>query len=223
MSRRAPAGTRPPLYVAPTGRRVFLGKTADTEYLRQLDGFLYDYHLGDRAIPRATKYKFDFGPHGVTDKDYAAVIPQQNFTVAKGAFSKRGADFYRVAPDSRFCVLRRFGWQDTHGLQAEDRRRPDALRRDFVCGAVPAVFCIDLPRGQYQLLFLIGDAMAETAVSIEVRDQFRWCTPRPLRAGQFAVEVLPVRMVRDDLLAIHLSGQRRSSWKLNALMVNRTP
>jgi hypothetical protein len=216
-ARRHAAG--PPSYAAPSRRRVFLGRTADTEYLRRLDDFLYDYQLGDRAIPRATKYKFDFGPAEGPKKDYAAVIPQQEFVVAEAGYGKLGADFYRLGPASHYTELRRFGWQETAPLQAVDRGRPDAQRRDFVGGTAPPGFWLELPRGQYQLLFVVGDAGGETDMSISVTDQFRWQTVPRLRAGEFSVQVLPVRQVRDGLLEIEFSG----SWKLNLLMVNRVP
>ena len=60
---------------------------------------------------------------------------------------------------------------------------------------------------QYQLLFLLGGA-ARTAMNIELRDQFRWRTPQPLRTGQFRVEILPVRLLQDDLLLICFAGWR---------------
>jgi hypothetical protein len=202
-------------YITPTQRRVFLGKEAKTEYLRKLDDFLFDYNVGDIPVPKQTKYKFDFGRPSSVPRKYARVIPQQLFN--KG---KLGADFYRVHPDTVFTELLRYGWEKDFHLRATDRRQPDDLRRDFVGGMKPATFCIELPRGQYQLLFLIGDLASETVMSIEVREQFRWHTRPPLRVGQFAVEVFPVRLTDDGLLRILFAGKR---WHLNALMVNRVP
>jgi hypothetical protein len=98
---------------APSQRRAFLGKTADTEYLRRLDDFLYDYY--------------------------------------------------------------------------------------------------------------VGDAAGETDLRIEVEGQFRWRTPRPLRPGQFAVAVLPVRLPEDGVLAISLAGEKGQPWKLNTLLINKIP
>ncbi|MCC7519367.1 MAG: glycoside hydrolase N-terminal domain-containing protein [Verrucomicrobiae bacterium] len=205
-------------YVAPSRRRVFLGKDARSEYLRVLDGFLYDYQLGDLAVPRATKYKFDFGPIVAPRKDYARVIPQQLFHG-----NKIGPDFYRVDPRTRFTPFLRYGWEGPRGLGAGDRRGPDDLRRDFVGGRRPSVFCLELPRGQYQLLLLAGDATARSWTEVEVPGAWRWRTPRPLRAGEFALEVLPLRVEADSVVRIHFRGARGHPWRLNALMVNRVP
>ncbi|MBI4027606.1 MAG: glycoside hydrolase N-terminal domain-containing protein [Verrucomicrobia bacterium] len=211
----------PPCYVAPSKRRVFLGKTADTEYLRRLDDFLYNSNLGDMVIPRATKYKFDFGPAAALKKDYAAVIPQQVFNFDKAGSNKIGADFYRIHSGSLYSELRRFGWKNSRGLQAADRRRPDALRRDFVGGRGRAVFCVELPRGAYQLLFLMGDAAAPTQIGIQVRNQFRWETRRPLRAGEFAVKTFGVQQENDGVLEVHFASGGGHTWKLNSLLINR--
>ena len=222
-SLRRPAEERLPCYVAPSKRRIFLGKTADSEVLRQLDHFLHPVNLGDREIPRATKYKFDFGPAQAAKKDYASVISQQELVVSKGGYSKIGADFYRIHPESHFTELRRFGWRQAQGLTAADCGQPDALRRDFVTGSTLAVFGVELPCGQYQLLFVVGDATAETALRLEVEGQFRWRTPHRLRAGQFAVAVLPVRLDHDGVLDICLAGEDDQPWKVNALLINRVP
>lgn len=203
-------------YITPTKRRVFLGKDSETEYRRKLDDFLFDYNVGDIAVPKQTKYKFDFGPSPAIPKKYASVIPQQLFNN-----NKIGPDFYRIHPDTIFTPLLRYGWEKKLPLRATDRKCPDDLRRDFISGNMPAHFCIELPRGQYQLLFLAGDAASETTMSIEVSDQFRWQTRQPLRAGQVAIEVLPVRMVEDGILKIRMAGKQNHSWKLNMLMVNR--
>lgn len=219
---RPPARKRSPGgrlgYTAPSRRRVFLGKDATCEYLRGLDGFLFDYQLGDLPVPRATKYKFDFGPVAAPSKRYARVIPQQLFNE-----NKIGADFYRVSPDTLYTPILRYGWENPRGLKAKDRRGPDDLRRDFVGGWRPAVFCLDLPRGQYQLLILTGDARAESWTEIEAPGAFQWRARRPLRAGEFALEVLPARMATDSVLRILLRGVRARPWRLNALLVNRIP
>ena len=220
---RRKADRRPLCYVAHSQRRIFLGKTADTEFMRGLDEFLHPYYMGNVMIPRATKYKFDFGPASAAKKNYAAVIPQQIFELSEGVTEKIGPDFYRLHPDSVYTELRRFGWRKADGLRAVDRRRPDALRRDFVVGDAPAVFGVDLPRGHYQVLCLVGDATAETHMRIGMRDQFRWQTPRPLHPGRFAVEVFDFRMDADGVCDIHFAGLAGRPWKLNALMLNRIP
>ena len=220
---RRKADRRPPCYTARSQRRVFLGKTADTEIRRQLDEFLHPYYMGNVMIPRATKYKFDFGPVSRTKKDYAAVVPQQVFELAEGITEKMGMDFYRIHPDSGYTELRRFGWRKTNGLRAVDRRRPDALRRDFVCGDAPAEFAVDLPRGHYQVLCLLGDRGAETHMRIEARDRFRWQTRQPLLPGRFAVEVFDFRMDADGVCDFRFTGLGGRPWKLNALMLNRIP
>lgn len=207
-----------PCYVTPTHRRVFLGKDAESEYLRKLDHFLFDYHLGDLPVPRATKYKFDFGPAPAVPKDYACVIPQQLFNG-----NKIGPDFYRIHPGTQYTDVLRHGWEKTGALRAMDRRHPDALRRDFVAGRGSTAFCVELPRGQYQLLILMGDMKAETHAEVEMEDQFHWQAPHALRAGEFALEVFPIRMTEDAVLKIRFRGSRRHAWKLNILMINQVP
>lgn len=214
--KRSPDG--PLCYTTPSRRRVFLGKDATCEYLRGLDNFLFDYQLGDLPVPRATKYKFDFGPANVSRKNYARVVPQQIFHE-----NKIGADFYRVSPNTLYTPILRYGWEDSRGLEAKDRRGPDDLRRDFVGGHGSAIFRLDLPRGQYQFLFLTGDARAESWTEIEAPDAFQWRPRRPLRAGEFALEVLPARRTTDSVLRIVLRGVRARPWRLNALMINRIP
>ncbi|SDD76450.1 Glycosyl hydrolase family 65, N-terminal domain [Paenibacillus sp. UNCCL117] len=207
----------PRIHYAHTGRRVFLGKDSDTDGSRLLDHFTFDYYAGNHRESRLAAYRLDFGVgRELPGKEYAQALPRQIH--ASGVL---GQTFRQISPDMRFSARSGIGWESVSGLSAEDRGRPDELRRDFIGGVDEATFRLELPKGRYDLLFVTGDAAEPSYTEIEVAGQTIWRPERILRAGEFATDILPVAQRRDGYADIRLRTREGSQWRINVIVVNK--
>lgn len=208
---------RPDTYLAPTMRRVFLGKDEHTAFLRQLDHVTFDYFQGDIRTSRVAVYRFDCGLPGNGDpKDYGSSLPMQFH-----ACGKDGLDFIKISRDSLYSNLSGFGWEAAGDLEGVDRNGPDVFRRDCIRGRQPNAFKLELPAGQYQLFIGTGDAGGKTLTQVSVNGQRSWHPKRATDAGRYEAIVLPVLQAKDGVMEIGFSTVGEYRWNVSMLIVNR--
>ncbi|NJD03669.1 MAG: sugar phosphorylase [Ruminiclostridium sp.] len=208
---------RPQIYVAPTKRRVFLGKNEDVDFLSKLDNITFDYYQGDLKTSRVAVYRFDFSlPAAEMEKDYGSILPRQYH-----GCGKQGMNFIRVTGDMDFTPFRGYGWDDVTSLRYLDRGAPDPFRRDFVCGCEERTFKIELPEGQYQIFIVTGDSCDKTYTAIDINGQQKWKPKTVIKPGRFEAVVLPVVQYEDGVMDIAVSTLKGYEWKINMIVVNR--
>ncbi|WGU96479.1 glycoside hydrolase N-terminal domain-containing protein [Paenibacillus dendritiformis] len=207
--------TSPRVREAHTGRRVFLGKDWDTRHYQLLDHFTFDYYAGNYRESRLAAYRIDCGP-GKWVKDYGEALPRQ--VHMDGIV---GQTFRPLTPQMAFTPYAGFGWAAAGELIAEDRGAPDELRRDFIGGTEEATLLIELPRGRYDLLFVSGDSASPSYTIVEIEGQSVWQSERPLRAGEFATDIVPIAQKRDGFAAIRFRAGEGLPWRVNVLIVNK--
>ncbi|RTE11583.1 glycosyl hydrolase family 95 catalytic domain-containing protein [Paenibacillus whitsoniae] len=213
-----PRVVRPLVHQAHTGRRVFLGKDGETDLLRKLDHFTFDYYAGNHRESRLAAYRLDFGVGAETQqKRYELALPRQMHV--GGVL---GQTFRPISPDMLFTARAGIGWEPgSAALVALDRGEPDELRRDFIGGETEATFVIELPRGRYDVLFITGDSEAPSYTEIAVEGQSTWKPERALQAGEFACDILPIAMRKDGYAGIRFSTLPGMVWRINVLIVNK--
>ena len=215
--------TEPPVLVhtARSGRRVYLGKDENTDFVRYLDDFTHDFYAGEQIVSRMTVHKFDFSRKAETlPKDYREILePQMHGT------GKKGPDFRRVTMEDLYSPQVGFGWRNLNGLSYIDRGKPDPLRRDFIAGNQPNAFVVDLVAGQYRILLVSGDAEAgnDTRIKICLPGNELTVLSRD-RKGWFTTESFLIQLTEDASLRLELDSPRsRGPWKLNTLIINKIP
>lgn len=200
----------------------------------------YDVHRIEKAAQVFERYgifvqAFDFGPsaeisytgHDRDPSDYDLVEPR----------------FTRVDADDRYEPETGHGWEDdaevraTGGLQLpralyRGTRLPrsekgpadfpaEFLYFDFVSGADPATFRLDVPDGRHLLTFIIGDASDEPtehgtmSVSVNGTEVLK---ELEIPAGETREEEVEVE-ASDGGLRITLKAAEGSEWVLNGLVV----
>ncbi|ACT02284.1 glycosyl hydrolase family 95 catalytic domain-containing protein [Paenibacillus sp. JDR-2] len=207
----------PRVHEAHTRRRVFLGKNRDTEHYRLLDHFTFDYYAGNSRISRLAAYRLDFGVNEeLLVKNYTEALPRQIHTAGV-----LGQAFRKVTPDMIFTPYSGIGWERTDQLTAIDRGASDLLRRDFVGGAGEAVFRIELPKGRYDLLIVTGDEAAPSCTELEIPGQLKWRPEKPLKAGEYATEMIPMTQKKDGCASLRFRSREGLPWRINLLVINR--
>jgi len=197
-----------------TRRRIFIGENPDTAYYKSIDSFLRDWYLGNRRMENHTVYKFDLG--GSNQKDYSKEFYRQSYAAGKKLLI--AMDFIRL-DELAFSVKRGYGFDHSEGLCIVDRGAPDELRRDFVEGEESAVFYIDAPRGQYELLAVSGDACEESVTVLEAIGG-RQTGGEVIKAGQYQCSLIPIIHETDGKITLKISGAKGYKWKLNLLLLN---
>ena len=193
---------------------IFLGEDADTPYQKALDGFTRSWYMGSHKIENRTVYKFDFTSS--LDKDYSKAFFPLAYT-AKGIL-RRHLPFIPVNP-LNFTVMKGYGFEDTNSIQCVDRGKPDLLRRDFVEGTQEAVFAIEVPRGQYELLVVSGDTQ-EDSISYVWVENGRSAGGELIKKGQYQAKLLPLVLEDDGHIRLHIATKPGYHWKLNYVFVN---
>ena len=197
-----------------TKRSIFLGEDINTPYQKALDSFLRSWYYGNIRMENHTVYKFDFGC--AENKDYSkAVIPQANAAIG---ILRRALPFIPVS-SLPFTVKQGYGFENSAIVTTVDRGAPDLLRRDFAEGTQEAVFCIEVPRGQYELLVVSGDAENESFSNVWVENG-RSAPGKVLKKGHFQAKLLPLILEEDGHIRLHISTDPGYHWKLNCLFVN---
>lgn len=197
-----------------TKRSLFLGEDTDTAYHKALDSFLRAWYYGNLRMENRTVYKFDFGC--AEGKNYAEALPRQ--VNGAEAMTMKYLPFLPVAP-LEFTAKRGYGFEDASMVSTADRGCPDVLRRDFAEGTEEAVFCIEVPRGQYELLVVSGDS-EEASISRVWVENGRSAGGELVKKGRFQAKLLPLVLEEDEPIRLHISTKPGYRWKLNNVFVN---
>ncbi len=197
-----------------TKRNIYLGEDSDTSYRKALDSFTRSWYMGSCKMENRTVLKFDFTD--LADKDYSKAFSPLAYT-AKGTL-RRHLPFIPVSA-SVFAVIRGYGFEDASQISCLDRGEPDLLRRDFIEGTQEAVFAIEVPRGQYELLAVSGDTQ-EDSVSYVWVENGRSAGGELIKEGQYQAKLLPLVLEEDGHIRLHISTKPGYKWKLNYILVN---
>lgn len=197
-----------------TRRSIFLGEDKDTAYYKALDHFLRAWYYGNLRMENRTVFKFDFGC--AENKNYADAFPRQ--VNAAESMTMAYLPFLPVSP-LEFTVKRGFGFEDASAVTTADRGAPDLLRRDFAEGSEEAVFCMEVPRGQYELLVVSGDE-AEDSISYVWAENGRSTGGEVVKKGHYQTKLLPLVLEEDGQIRLHISTRPGYRWKLNNVFVN---
>ena len=81
------------------------------------------------------------------------------------------------------------------------------------------MFCIEVPRGQYELLTVSGDA-EEDSISYVWVENGRSTGGELVKKGQFQTKLLPLVLEDDGQIRLHISTKPGYRWKLNLVLVN---
>lgn len=195
-----------------TKRWISLGEDSETVYRKKLDSAMRDWYYGNARMSNHTVYKFDFT--NAESKDYAPEIPLQR--LVNGNIVMGGMDFVRLGGEA-FTAKKGYGFKGD--VRIVDRGAPDLLRRDFAEGDGEAEFIIEMPRGQYELLVISGDA-EEDSVTVLSGVNSRKAGGDVIPAGQFQCELIPIIQEYDEPLVLKLATANGYKWKLNSIIVN---
>lgn len=113
-----------------------------------------------------------------------------------------------------------YGFESAEYLAAFDRKKPDALRRDFVEGTEEAVFVLELPKGKYDVLLISGDEEEESSSVFDFPDYGSFARTGRQKPGSYACKVLSVFLEKDGKLKIRIRAEEGAKWKLNAMFIN---
>jgi len=197
-------------------RKIFIGEDADTSYYKALDGATREWMYGNLRHANHTLYKFDFGAR--EDKDYRSEFPVQ--CLSDAGRSARYMRFTPVFGDAvKFTPKQGYGFASAEGITAIDRGAPDLLRRDFLEGEGDAEFIVEMPRGQYELLVVSGDA-EEASVTRLSTEQGYTAGGSIVPAGRYQCELVPIHQKRDAPLRLFISTDSGYKWKLNLIVIN---
>lgn len=203
-------------HTAATQRRIFLGEDGDTAYRRALDGATREWFYGNLRHANHTLYKFDFGTG--EKKEYYKEFPAQ--TVTDGGRSMKYTPFVPLSPqNARFTPKQGYGFLEAEGIRARDLGAPDLLRRDLLEGEGEAVFAIEAPRGQYEMLVVSGDAAEDSVTCLSTEQGFS-AGGDVIPAGRYQCELIPVIQKRDGLVRLRVSTREGCKWKLCLLILN---
>lgn len=205
------------VYVSPSGRRVFLGKDADTSYYRALDDFVHDYYQADAPSSRVTLYKLDFTvPEKMKMKDYRKVLMPQYH-----ACGKMGLAFRCLSVSNLYSPRSEFGWKQNGSLIYFDSNEnmPDPLRRDGIGSRETCTLCVHLAKGKYALLVVSGSPDKETMTILRVGNS-AFAPPKAQKAGCFDVSVVLFDHDKNGPAEIEFSAADQVGWQVCALMIN---
>lgn len=199
-----------------THRKIFIGEDSDTAYYRALDGATREWFYGNLRHANHTLYKFDLG--AVEEKAYHTEFPAQTL-----ADAGRSMKYMRFEPISGEKVLftpkQGYGFSDAVGIRAIDRGTPDLLRRDFLEGEGRAEFIVEMPRGQYELLVVSGDAEEASFTHLSTEQGYT-AGGSVIPAGQYQCELIPILQKKDVPLKLFIDTKKGYKWKLNLIIVN---
>ena len=197
-----------------TRRHIYIGEDPETGYHKALDGFIRDRFFGNQRLPSQTVYKFDFGTDD--NKHYSDTFRRQTHAYEERTENGMPPLFVKQL---QFTPYQGYGFADAAGITAVDRGEPDGLRRDFVEGTAPAEFLIEVPRGQYDLFVVSGDAAEESVTELDL-EYGPTTGGKRIPAGQYQCKVLPLVLEEDGCIRLRLSTKPGYRWKLNYLFLN---
>ncbi|MBE5868423.1 MAG: hypothetical protein E7293_05605 [Lachnospiraceae bacterium] len=197
-----------------TKRRIYLGEDVEAQYQKALDGAMRAWYLGNLRFENHTVYKFDFTK--IKDKKYADCLTCQVFGAEE--MGMRSMAFVTI-DEPQFTVKKGYGFADGSKAELVDREEPDLLRRDFAQGQEEAEFVIEVPRGQYELLVVSGDAK-EDSVTIVEGVNGRTAGGEVIPAGQYQCKLIPIVQEEDAPVRLKLSTKPGYQWKVNFIVMN---
>lgn len=197
-----------------TLRNISIGEDPESLYRKQFDGFIRDWYLGNIRVSNHTVYKFDFGTDA--HKRYQDIFQRQAFITEDMRVTLLPPVLVK---DLQFTPKQGYGFADATGIETIDRGEPDGLRRDFAQGEAEAEFLIEVPRGQYELFAVSGDA-CEDSVTILDCEHGRTAGGELIRKGHYQCKVLPLVLEDDGVIRLKLSTKPGYRWKLNYLFLN---
>ena len=198
-----------------TKRHIFIGEDKEVAYRKALDGFIRDWYVGNVRCANHTVYKFDFG---VSDeKSYNESFAPQSLSAEERLELQLAPIFVK---DLQFTVNQGYGFADAGAVRTVDRGGPDPLRRDFAEGSADAEFRIEVPRGQYELLVVSGDAEEESVTMLDCV-QGRRAGGAVVGKGEYQCKLIPLVVEEDDEpIVLKISTKPGYRWKLNYLFMN---
>ena len=203
-------------HTAVTKRRIFVGEDRDTAYFRALDSATREWYYGNLRHANHTLYKFDFGTG--EKKEYFREFPAQ--TVTDAGRSMKYTPFVSLSPrNALFTPKQGYGFLEAEGIRACDLGAPDLLRRDLLEGEGEAVFAIEAPRGQYEMLVVSGDGEEESVTRLSTEQGFS-AGGDVIPTGRYQCELIPVIQKKDGLIRLRVSTRPGHKWKLCLLILN---
>ena len=198
-----------------TKRHIYIGENPDTAYWKALDGSIRDWYYGNMRMSNHTVYKFDFGT--AKEKCYTDSFPRQAIVAEERGITS--LPFVPVTAETRYTTQQGYGFASCEGLFAADAQHRDALRADFVGGTEEAAFMIEVPRGQYELLVISGDAQQDTVTVLSGPNGF--CAGGNIvKKGTWQCELIPVILKKDGPLTLRIRTQPGYGWRINAVIMN---
>ena len=204
----------PQVYRSPSGRRVFLGKNADTDYFRALDSFTHDYYQGDKPNSRVTVYKFDFSEEQER-KDYSKSLRSQIH-----ACGKAGLDVQKVGVGLRFTQAAAFGWECPEGLACRKSGKADPFMADFIFASTAYTFQAQLVKGFYEMLLVGGDNCEPTHTRVHVNGM-ALLDSSVLSPGKFMAQKVTFAQPDDGAAHIVFDTSEGYTWKVCMVFINR--
>ena len=203
-------------HTAYTKRRIFLGEDKDTHWKKAFDGFIRDRYYGNVRMANHTTYKFDFTDKKSPEKDYGAYMPRQ--TIIEPGLLLSTRVFFPIAKDA-FDTYYGYGFDCAEGLTVEETGKDDMLLSDCITGTSPNAFVLELPRGYYEAFVISGSDKEATDTVLMGEDGCR-IGGKPLAAGEYMAERLPIKVERDGKTRIFVSSASGGKWHLNLLFLN---
>ncbi|MBC6607627.1 rhamnogalacturonan acetylesterase [Hymenobacter sp. BT188] len=128
------------------------------------------------AQPAKTIFKFDFGS-GKTAPGYQQVLPTAIYTADKG-----------------------YGFDFNTTVKAVDRGGKDALKGDFVTSDKPFYFSVDLPEGNYNVTFTLGDAEGRSSSSVKAESRRLLLEKTETAPGKFSTHTFTINIKSRQIL-----------------------
>ena len=132
------------------------------------------------AQPAKTSFKFDFGS-GKPAPGYQQVLPTAIYTTDKG-----------------------YGFDFNTTVKAVDRGGKDALKGDFVTSEKPFYFSVDLPEGNYNVTFTLGDAKQRSSPSVKAESRRLLLEKTATEPGKFSTHTFTINIKSRQILGGNL-------------------
>ena len=76
-----------------------------------------------------------------------------------------------------------------------------------------------MPRGQYELLVVSGDAEEDSVTRLSTEQGFT-VGGNVVKAGRYQCELVPILQKKDEPLRLLISTEKGYKWKLNLIVLN---
>lgn len=194
-----PKRPAPHYYIGHTGARIYAGKDQNTEYERMLDTFVCDYYVADTRHRNRIVYFFAAGW-----EENCLSEEEQRFGLPVTVLWENAS--YEVCKGYGFCNAQNVGV----AVVGSGR-----LAQRYWTSDEPAVFVLDLPRGQYELFVGCSDRC-------DMR--LRCCgavqeVHNP--AGRCSGHIFPIVHQQDGLVQIELEPVEGKAWKVHTIICKK--